>query len=91
MPGREKSLIRFQSSDSSPLMKPDTSNRQLTKDEVTGADGPATRKVEVKEEDRLMEKATVTKPVASLEFGSQLFEGVRKVHIVRTLFKSCKL
>lgn len=61
------------------MVEASAQKRQQRKGEILGADGPATKEVEVKNEDQVIDLADVTGPTASPKLGQQLAEVVRKV------------
>lgn len=74
-----RSLRRPQSFGSSPMMEGAVPKPQRTINEMFGAAVPATKQLEVKDEDHAAQAIDVTEPIASPDFGPQVIMEMRKM------------
>lgn len=78
-PTQVKALKRSRSSVQSPTMKGAVQESQLSIDEVLGTAGPATEKVEINDENQVIEVHSVRGPATSSELRPQVGMAIRKV------------
>lgn len=74
-----RTMRRFQLCSSSPLMKVAGQKCQWRIEHMLGVGGPATREVEVEEEEHVIEMVAVIEPAEFSELDQQVIEAMRKV------------